>query len=225
MRKTIKKQPSDTDDSNPSTEYQQTPIESMTDIQTSQESRSSRINDLINQMNIDNDGNNLVDFIPLKNYNETPEGRDYKSSMVLPLEDSNRNVLNLQGLKPLSYSTSSQQNNLSTAPLQVSSPFHIQQVPSNFTANTTDIAKLSNYNQSYDPPQKITNTHYSNLGLGNGNPDTKLMEKINYMIHMLEQQQGEQTQNITEEFILYTFLGVFVIFIVDSFARSGRYIR
>ena len=30
---------------------------------------------------------------------------------------------------------------------------------------------------------------------------------------------------ITEEFILYTFLGVFVIYVVDSFARAGRYIR
>ena len=55
--------------------------------------------------------------------------------------------------------------------------------------------------------------------------DNKLLEKINYMIYMLEQQQNEKTSNITEEFILYTFLGVFIIFIVDSFARSGKYIR
>jgi F0F1-type ATP synthase assembly protein I len=45
------------------------------------------------------------------------------------------------------------------------------------------------------------------------------------MIHLLEQQQNEKTSNITEEFVLYTFLGVFIIFIVDSFARSGKYRR
>ena len=64
------------------------------------------------------------------------------------------------------------------------------------------------------------------MGLGTQpSLDNKLMEKINYMIHMLEQQQNEKTNNITEEFILYTLLGVFIIFIVDSFARAGKYIR
>jgi hypothetical protein len=56
-------------------------------------------------------------------------------------------------------------------------------------------------------------------------PNDKLMEKINYMIYLLEQQQTEKTSNITEEFILYTFLGIFIIFVVDSFARTGKYIR
>ena len=57
-----------------------------------------------------------------------------------------------------------------------------------------------------------------------GNKD-ELMEKLNYMIHLLEEQQDEKTANITEELILYTFLGVFVIFVVDSFAKAGKYVR
>ena len=61
--------------------------------------------------------------------------------------------------------------------------------------------------------------------MGVGNDNNKLIEKINYMIHLLEEQQYEKTANITEEFILYTFLGVFVIFIVDSFTRTGKYVR
>jgi F0F1-type ATP synthase assembly protein I len=65
------------------------------------------------------------------------------------------------------------------------------------------------------------------MGLGKQpTMDNQLMEKINYMIHMLEQQQNEKTSNLTEEFILYVFLGVFIIFIVDSFTRStGKYVR
>jgi hypothetical protein len=51
------------------------------------------------------------------------------------------------------------------------------------------------------------------------------MEKLNRMLHILEEQQFEPTKHITEEFILYTFLGVFVIYIVDSFTRAGKYIR
>jgi hypothetical protein len=55
--------------------------------------------------------------------------------------------------------------------------------------------------------------------------DPKLMEKLNYLIHMLEQQQNEKTNHITEEFVLYMFLGVFIIFVVDSFSRGGKYVR
>ena len=42
---------------------------------------------------------------------------------------------------------------------------------------------------------------------------------------MLEEQQHEKTANVTEEFVLYTLLGVFVIFTVDVFTRAGKYVR
>ena len=45
------------------------------------------------------------------------------------------------------------------------------------------------------------------------------------MIHILEENKDQKTQNVTEELVLYMFLGVFVIFVVDSFARSGKYVR
>ncbi len=57
-----------------------------------------------------------------------------------------------------------------------------------------------------------------------GNKDL-LLEKLNYMIHMLEEQKDVKNGNTTEELILYLFLGVFVIFVVDSFARAGKYTR
>ena len=55
--------------------------------------------------------------------------------------------------------------------------------------------------------------------------DSKMMEKVNYLIHLLEQQQIEKVDNVTEEFVLYVLLGVFVIFTVDSFTRIGKYVR
>jgi hypothetical protein len=45
------------------------------------------------------------------------------------------------------------------------------------------------------------------------------------MISLLEEQQDEKTNNVTEEVILYSFLGIFIIFIVDSFAKVGKYVR
>lgn len=55
--------------------------------------------------------------------------------------------------------------------------------------------------------------------------DDLLMTKLNYMINLLEEQKDEKTGNITEEIVLYSFLGVFMIFIVDSFSRVGKYVR
>ena len=52
-----------------------------------------------------------------------------------------------------------------------------------------------------------------------------LLQKLNYMINLLEEQQDEKTSNVTEEVVLYSFLGIFIIFVVDSFARSGKYKR
>ena len=108
---------------------------------------------------------------------------------------------------------------------------HFNQQPSNnstakYSANSNGLDKYSNYGKSYDGMP-----YYAKMGLGpvlqgqGTSPNDKLMEKINYMIHLLEQQQNEKTDNVTEEFILYTFLGVFIIFIVDSFARTGKYTR
>ena len=52
-----------------------------------------------------------------------------------------------------------------------------------------------------------------------------LMEKLNYMIHLLEEQQEDKHLMSAEELILYLFLGIFVIFVVDSFARAAKYTR
>ncbi len=45
------------------------------------------------------------------------------------------------------------------------------------------------------------------------------------MINLLEEQKDERTNNVTEEVVLYSFLGIFVIFVVDSFAKVGKYVR
>ena len=52
-----------------------------------------------------------------------------------------------------------------------------------------------------------------------------LIEKLNYMINLLEEQQDQKTGSVTEEVVLYSFLGVFIIFIVDSFTKVGKYVR
>ena len=82
---------------------------------------------------------------------------------------------------------------------------------------------LSNYNKSYEAGAILGKPYYSQ-STKNGDANDGIMQKLNYT-HILEDIQMEKTSNITEELILYTFLGVFTIFIVDSFARVGKYHR
>lgn len=68
-------------------------------------------------------------------------------------------------------------------------------------------------------PQPAVQAHAYN------GPNSNIITKLNYMIHLLEEQKDERTNNVTEEVVLYSFLGIFVIFIVDSFVRVGKYVR
>lgn len=103
-------------------------------------------------------------------------------------------------------------------------------MPANITMTDVDMQKrfIPNYDSIYknSPTQFINHPssgfqQYTNTYSNND----VLMEKLNYMIHLLEEQQDERTNNVTEEVILYCFLGIFIIFIVDSFARVGKYTR
>jgi hypothetical protein len=64
----------------------------------------------------------------------------------------------------------------------------------------------------------------SNIKEGaSSNPE--IMEKLNYLVNLIENNNDEKVNSITEELVLYCFLGVFIIFIVDSFAKVGKYVR
>ena len=55
--------------------------------------------------------------------------------------------------------------------------------------------------------------------------DPVMLEKLNRLIQLLEDQRDEKTGYVTEEIILYMFLGIFVIFVLDSFVKTGKYSR
>jgi hypothetical protein len=75
----------------------------------------------------------------------------------------------------------------------------------------------SDYYKQYVP--------YFNQPSGENMNKSQILEKLNHMIHLLEEQKDEKTGHVMEEVILYSFLGVFIIFIIDSFARVGKYTR
>ena len=95
--------------------------------------------------------------------------------------------------------------------------------PEAFTQINDQEASNMNYQNYYNTYVPYFNNATNNANL-HGSKD-ELMKKLNYMIHLLEENKEEKTSNVTEELVLYMFLGVFVIFTVDSFARAGKYVR
>jgi len=90
---------------------------------------------------------------------------------------------------------------------------------------------LPGYNPNKNPVNRpYHSANYSGMGqmyTDNSSLSSQdiLLQKLNYMINLLEEQQDERTNNVTEEVVLYSFLGIFIIFVVDSFARVGKYVR
>ena len=56
-------------------------------------------------------------------------------------------------------------------------------------------------------------------------PKGDVLEKLAYITRLLEEAKDEKTGYVTEEIILYLFLGIFVIFLVDTFVKNGKYSR
>ena len=115
--------------------------------------------------------------------------------------------------------------------------------PNNINSNLGNDNKFQNQNQNHDDSGINTSEgfnslpstyakdyykqyvpYYNQMSQNSGNKD-QLLEKLNYMIHLLEEQQDVKTGHVMEEIILYSFLGIFMIFVVDSFARAAKYVR
>ena len=100
-----------------------------------------------------------------------------------------------------------------------------QQAPKSYLDNNM----YSNYDKSYNKQfysqdyinNGVTTKSNSDIGLNN----KQLLDKLNYIIHLLEEQHNEKTNYLTEELILYLFLGIFIIFVLDSFSKASKYIR
>jgi len=53
----------------------------------------------------------------------------------------------------------------------------------------------------------------------------EMLTKLNDILEMFEDQKEIKTGQKNEEIVLYCFLGVFVIYIMDSFVNIGKYSR
>ena len=89
---------------------------------------------------------------------------------------------------------------------------------------------VPNYNHASNSKSENNKNYYSSessnfVSSSSNDSNQVLIEKLNYMINLLEEQQDQKSGSVTEEVVLYSFLGVFIIFVVDSFTKVGKYTR
>jgi|TARA_Y100000389_G_scaffold204160_1_gene255296 hypothetical protein len=171
-------------------------VTTIEDMQNYNDNRDSKVSELLNKItSIDENNNSLGDFKPID-----PPSINIKKDIDDTRKESDY-------IPPKFDYT------------EASNAFKDNNVM--YNSNDTPKINISNYATSYEHPKNSNQPYYSKMSINNDS----LMDKINYMIHMMEEQQHEKTSNITEEFILYSFLGVFIIFVVDSFNRTAKYTR
>ena len=158
-----------------------------------------KIEAMVRKIHDDENEDDLSEFQPLGPPSSAGMERLDSEGMEQGLEER----LNAQQNPPNSYE--SQQTN--------------GNIQESFTQLPSEYAKQ--YYQQYVP---YFNQMSDDMSPNGANKD-ELLNKLNQIIYLLEEQQDEKTGHVTEELILYSFLGIFIIFIVDSFARVGKYVR
>lgn len=94
--------------------------------------------------------------------------------------------------------------------------------PDTFSTNAKSSTYASQYYEQFVPyAESLASQLSANGGNGMSGTNTALIEKLNYIIHMLEEKKDEKTGHVIEELVLYCFLGVFIIFVVDTFTRAA----
>jgi hypothetical protein len=161
------------------------------------------------QIQIENDGGNLANFKPLDHSIKITKKNEIIPPSASIETDSEWNQI-LKGLKP-------------------QESIHPSFASTNLGKNA-DYDQTALYNNAYDVPSNVSSWSRESSGTSmntniNNKSDQRLLDKINYMIYLLEQQQNEKTNNSLEEFVMFSLVGVFIIYVLDSFSRSARYTR
>lgn len=163
---------------------------------------------------------NSIEPISIESQFKTVPSKEIQPELTLLNDEAEDNALMSDFVAPPKPMSAKALYTDSKSPLTTESPptliESLQDRPvSQSTYQKINTNSSENYYKQYIPPYNGTTTQ--------DNDD--LSKKINYMIHILEEQQDIKHGSVTEELVLYCFLGVFIIYVVDSFAKVGKYVR
>ena len=143
---------------------------------------------------------------------DTKTDDSYQDSSIVHPENINTNINNTNvrptATNPQSISSTSLYPQTGTSDGPVTTE--------NFT--TIESGEANNYFKQQIP-------YYTDMSDQPIHRKDELLSKLDKILHLLEEQKDEQSGHVTEELVLYSFLGIFIIFISDSFARAGKYMR
>jgi hypothetical protein len=159
--------------------------------------RNKRIQKLLNDNNLTNNESDTLDDFNPPSY---PEIQEPKKIVTENFSFDNMN-------NDLTNNEEGEQND---NPIN---RVNFQQLPAN---------NLQQYYEKYNAYLNSEN-NYNKQYVSASNEE--LLKKIDNILFLLEEQRETRTNYITEELILYVFLGIFVIYLVDSFVKVGKYIR
>jgi len=198
------------------------------------EFNSAKVNAVLeNLQNMDDsdDANDLGNFKPLEPPTsmgvENTKLKDTKPNEAPPVPPNPPSSPNPNSTQPANSNLNLKNNGTDEVDIQSLKNNYmnknaVQEYFSNLIPNYKNNSYQSNENNM--PYYNYANNYTSTQPVNTDQNDA-IINKLNYMINLLEEQQDERTNNVTEEVILYSFLGIFMIFIVDSFARVGKYTR
>jgi hypothetical protein len=133
--------------------------------------------------------------------------------------------LNVEKSKISKNMITNMQTSLTTAPTNIAS------IHSNLKEeNDNELNDFYSKEMPVEAKPTIKTNEYLIMSDSNGTPQMKpssneMLSKLNNIIEMFEDQKEIKTGQKNEEIILYCFLGVFVIYIMDSFVSIGKYSR
>jgi hypothetical protein len=188
-----------------------------------------KVNSVLQSIHNNSNDNELGDFNPKRNQASAIQTNNVP---INPLTTNNKLLAPPESMREKPDKKEGFDNNLVPVPLD-NSEMELQELQSAFLndAQVRDYYRklVPNFHNKSSDPSPTNKMHYMNKQMdqpsGFSSSNDVLLNKINYMINLLEEQQDERTNNVTEEVILYSFLGIFIIFLVDSFARVGKYTR
>ena len=183
-----------------------------------------KVNSVLQSIHSNSNDNELGDFNPKRNQ----ASASANNVPINPLTTINKLLAPPESMRE----KEGFENNSIPVPLD-NSEMELQDLQSAFLndAQVRDYYRklVPNFHNKPNDQRSVNKSHYMNKQMDQLNNFSSgndvLLNKINYMINLLEEQQDERTNNVTEEVILYSFLGIFIIFLVDSFARVGKYTR
>jgi len=180
---------------------------------------TNKVNSVLEKIhnNLDSDDDDKYEFNP------PPKAESAGVQKTIPKKQNQENMMTMNSNNDLMFRTlgrSPQPNYEGTDTLDLNDY-------RNYGDNKTNEEYYKKVMPGYNPQKNYVNNSHTTTNYSIPEPSNNdvLLQKLNYMITLLEDRQDDRTNNVTEEVVLYSFLGIFIIFIADTFVRVGKYVR